>query len=161
MHAHLAEADGKQRDESVVRLFEKLTPVLLAFASQHSMLVQKFAHNYNMWVFHFLHPKGGVGNIEIGAYPLDGDAFRATIASHWWIDDEDNCERSSLESPALKSFDTRVPEAITPFLEEALGRVLAATLADLVKHSPKSPRPRDANGNLVFAPFELARRLPT
>jgi len=159
-YAHIPKIDGSPPDGGVAACFERLTSVLLAFASRHSMLVRKYYQNQPMWSFHFLHPRGGFGMVQIHASPAVETSFRAAIASHWWIDDQEKCERSAA-SRAPVSIEGLQAEDILPALEEALAVTLRWTATDLTRKSRTTPRRRDSAGNYVFAEFEKAQRLPT
>src|ERR1700738_926219 len=110
MYANIRKFDGLPPSAGALKCFEILAPVLLAFASRHSLLIRKYYHNQPMWTFHFLHPKGGFGMIQIHAAPHDRDSFKAAVASHWWIDDEHNCVRSSLSTKPVSLQKTQPDE---------------------------------------------------
>lgn len=159
-YKHMPEIDGASPDAGVFHCFETLAPVLLTFASRHSLLVQKYYKDQPMWSFHFLHPKGGFGMVQIHAAPLGGSSFAASVASHWWIDDEERCQRSALSTNPV-SFEATRPEEIGPVLDNTLAYLLGLTPADLKYGSATSPRARDTTCSYVYSEFEQAQRLPT
>jgi len=120
-YANMPEINGVPPDIGVFHCFQRLAPVLLEFASRHSLFVRKYYHNQPMWTFHFLHPKGGFGMVQIHAAPLSAQSFKAAVASHWWVDDEEKCQRSSLATRPVSIEDTR-PEALLALLGEDAGR---------------------------------------
>lgn len=159
-YAHIPKLDGVPPDAAAFHCFESLAPVLLHFASRHSLLVRKYYQNQPMWSFHFLHPKGGFGTVQVHAAPVDAASLKAAVASHWWIDDEQTCQRALLSTRSV-SLAVRQPEELTPALEEALKHLLALKPMDLTRNAPTSPRRRDGADNYVFNEFEQAQRLPT
>jgi hypothetical protein len=160
MYANIPQVDGPPPSPEVFHCFENLAPALLRFASRHSLLVRKYYQNQPMWTFHFLHPKGGFGSIQIHAAPVGEKSFRAAVASHWWIDDEQKCVRTLLSTKPM-SFQATQPEEVVPLLEKALAHILERTQADLSSSSQTMPRKRDKDGKYVYSEFERAQRLPT
>jgi hypothetical protein len=160
MYANIREVDGRPPSEIVSQCFETLAPLLLEFASRHSLLIRKYYHHQPMWSFHFLHPRGGFGSIEVYA-TLDGSgSIKTAVATHWWIDDLEKRQRSSSSTKSV-SLIAKLPEQVVPPLEDALAEILALMPADLSTSSQTMPRKRNAAGEYVFSEFELAQRLPT
>jgi len=112
-----------------------------------------------MWQFHFLHPKGGRGTIQIHLTPAGAKA-RATTVGHWYIDDNQAHTRMSL-SQGLIAMEEVEQENLIRFLEAALSRLLGLERSSLTRTSRIAPRQRDKDGGIMFAEFELAQRLPT
>jgi len=65
------------------KFFSKIAPTLEAFASDHNLLIEKYAHLLAEWAFWFRHPKGGTGQIEVILTEAD-QSIRA--APSWCID---------------------------------------------------------------------------
>jgi hypothetical protein len=159
-YVHIPEVDGRPPDSDTFRCFENLSPALLAFASRHSLLVRKYYHNQPMWSFHFLHPRGGFGMLQVHAAQLNGEVVKAAIASHWWIDDEQRCSRSSLSTGSV-ALQSSKPDDLVSVLENALSHLLKLEPVALSSLSHTMPRKRDKAGNYVFSDFERAQRIPT
>jgi hypothetical protein len=160
MYANIREVDDLPPNAAAFQCFEMLAPVLLAFASRHSLLVRRFYHGQPMWSFHFLHPKGGFGMVQIHAALDISGGVKAAVASHWWVDDLEKSLRSSLSTKSV-SFQGMQPEDVVPVLESAFRNLLALTPAELSSTSQTMPRKRDDAGNYVFSEFERAQRLPS
>jgi hypothetical protein len=160
MYANIPPVDGPPPRPEVFHCFERLAPALLGFASRHSLLVRKYYHNQPMWAFHFLHPKGGFASIQIHAASVGDKSFKATVASHWWIDDEKERKRSSLSTKPA-SFQATQPEEVIPVLEKALAHILERTQVELSSSSQTTVRRQDKEGKYVYSEFERAQRLPT
>src|SRR5882757_117011 len=158
-YTHNPKWDGVPSDSAVLDCFGVLEPVLMDFASVHSLLIRKYYHDQPMWSFHWLNPKGGFGAVHIHASSRSG-GFDVAVASHWWVDDRQRGNRASL-SPQVRSLRAAQPEEIRSLLEEALGRLLARPPSDLSNSSRVIHGKRRESGNYQFAEFERAQRLPT
>src|SRR5229473_5328777 len=101
MYANIRKIDGLPPSAGALYCFEILEPVLLAFASRHSLLIRKYYHDQPMWTFHFLHPKGGFGMIQIHAAPDNSGSCKAAVSSHWWIDNLERCQRLALSTKSV------------------------------------------------------------
>jgi hypothetical protein len=160
MYANFSTIDGSPPNSAVSRCFENIAPILLEFASRHSLFVRKYYRNEPMWSFHFLHPKGGFGVVQLHVMPIHGEAFNAYVTPIWWFDDEERCRRSSLPIN-LMSLASKSVDDVVQFLEQALIYILAKSPVDLTQTSTTTPRGRDDSGNIIFSEFERAQRLPT
>jgi len=160
MYTNIRKLDGPPPSASAIRCFEMLAPVLLAFASQHSLLIRKYYHDQPMWSFHFLHPRGGFGSVQIHAALDESESCHAAISSHWWIDDLEKCQRSSLSTKSI-SLSGIALEKVAAVLESELSHILGLKTADLSHASRTMPRKRDNKGDYEFSEFERAQRLPS
>jgi len=112
-----------------------------------------------MWTFHFLHPRGGFGMVQVHASRHD-TGFKVAIAAHWWIDDPAKDIRSLLSTDPV-SLRFEEPNDVASHLEAALSGLLRRNAAELTQLAPIEARRSDRHGNLLFGEFERAQRLPT
>jgi hypothetical protein len=160
MYTSIPRLDGLPPSAEALRCFEVLAATLLSFASRHSLFIRKYYHGQPMWAFHFLHPKGGFGSIQIHAALKSPDSYNVAISSHWWVDDFEKCQRESLSTKSI-SLSVTDPEQVSSVLEGALTDLVGQRVANLSSKSQTMPRKRDDNGDYVFSEFERAQRLPT
>jgi hypothetical protein len=160
LYTHNPKWDGIPSASAVRECFGVLEPVLMDFASDHSLLIRKYYHDQSMWSFHWLNPKGGFGAVNIHASSRSGGLVDVAVASHWWVDDQQRGNRASL-SPQVRSLQATQPEGIRSLLEETLGRLLARPPSDLSNSSRVIHGKRDEPKYYEFTEFERAQRFPT
>ena len=160
MYMHDSKWDGTPNHAAVVRCFDLLEPMLVACASDHSLLIRKYHHDQPMWSFHFMNPKGGFGAVQIYANARVPGVINAAIAAHWWMDDHFRGIRASL-STHVQSLRATRPEKIGALLGETLTGLLGRANSELRESSRVNPGRRNASGTHEVDDFEQALRLPT
>ena len=79
----------KRKRPKLEEFFKTISNVLVDFAKNHNLLIEKYFHQTPTWTFMFQHPKGGGAQIQVEKI---GDNS-VLLWSSWWIDDFDNQTR--------------------------------------------------------------------
>jgi hypothetical protein len=69
--------------------FQKLSAVLLDFATAHNLSIDEYYHESPSWSFHFRHPKGGAASVSLER--VDDSTIR--IDGTWYIDEYETFTR--------------------------------------------------------------------
>jgi hypothetical protein len=157
-NAQATKSDGVLRDPIASRFFESFAATLNEYADRRQLAIRRYQQNQPIWMFHFLHPKGGFGAVQLTYSRLVGeDQGRPFICAHWHDDNEETLMRHLHEStaPELMEADTGI-DALLAAIDRHLAEVLAWT-RDGLKPAIRifSTSARDEQGNLTS---ELERR---
>ncbi len=106
------------------QFFLKIANILNRFAELHNLKTNKYYHQFPSWDLQFRHPKGGVGQIEIGRSKSDD----LDIFISWWKDDFEQNIRY-IKSPKKQTISTTM--LTQDFLENLFREVLSWDESDL------------------------------
>lgn len=102
--------------------FSPIAGVLVAFATRHHLLLDRYYHDCPTWTFRFNHPRGGQASVGLSCHAGPS----ALIHSSWHVDDYDRFTRFiHWRKPREVSKDE---QAVTEELERELSVILAIPL---------------------------------
>jgi hypothetical protein len=99
-------------------LFAPYSGQLEKLARKHNLKISKYKYDMPQWDFFFLHPKGGVGRVEIQIPQTN----RVAMLKWWWIDDYSEFTRKTkatgphLIEASIKSMEEELLKAIKEIL---------------------------------------------
>lgn len=153
---HVRRFGNAPRGDSVAQAFlERIAPALESFADRHALTIWKYPHHQPLWMFHFLHPKGGFGWLQLSCdtFAKNPRSVRAWIQGGWSIDEHGRNCRLVSSMPSRKEIPPDIERIV-----EALGALLSSVIewptSSLVA-SDLAPTAAQAGSD-----FERSLRLP-
>ena len=143
-------------DSAAQGFLERMAPALENFAYRHSLTIRKYPHHQPIWMFHFLHPKGGFGWLQLycDTFSNAPESVRAWIQGEWYIDEHDRNCRLVSSTPSRKEIEPDV-ERIVDALELLLSSVIEWPKSSLIASDVALA------SDQAGSEFELSLRLPT
>lgn len=145
------------RGDSAGQAFlERIAPAMESFAYRHSLTIWKYPHHQPIWMFHFLHPKGGFGWLQLycDSFSNDPKSVRAWIQGEWYVDEHARNCRLVSSIPSRKEIEPD-NERIVDALESLLSSVIEWPKSSLMASDLAL-----ASGQ-TCSDFELSLRIPT
>ncbi|HKW63394.1 MAG TPA: hypothetical protein VJN89_12675 [Candidatus Acidoferrum sp.] len=114
--------------ERIRAFFERLSPILVQFAKDHNIAIDRYYHDAPMWAFRFRHPKGGGASIDV--HRVSDHTIR--VNKVWYLDVYETFTRhiKSEDSGELPLEQTELVE----ILEVCLKRVAGWKREDMTPH---------------------------
>jgi len=149
------------RDAAIDAFFTSISEELEEFARQHHLTIWKYPGRGPMWVFHFLHPAGGFGSVQLYCVRelKTRDGLRVSISGNWYVDDHE--KRLRRHYPHAETWEVQpISEEILPSLARQLDRIVRCPPEDLVPTQYTYVPTGDGQGNELVSDFELGLRVP-
>src|SRR5688572_25681425 len=112
-NAQATKSDGILRDPVASRVFERLAAILNDYADRRHLAIRRYQQNQPIWMFHFLHPKGGVGAIELAYSRLIGEVQGQLFVCAFWSCDDDEALLRHSHDPSPPEFMESDIDAVT------------------------------------------------
>jgi hypothetical protein len=141
--------------------FKSISEDLEAFAWEHHLTIWKYPYRAPMWMFHFLHPKGGFAFLQLycASNAKKRELVRVSVYGDWYMDDHEN--RLRRHYPHGESVEVRpASEEIVRCLAKQLEAIVACPVAELVAAEYSYVPTGDGRGNDLVSEFELSLRVP-
>ncbi len=148
-------------DAAIDAFYRSISGDLEAFASAHHLTIWKYPGRTPTWMFHFLHPAGGFGWLQLYcARELKNDAvFRVSVYGTWYVDDHE--KRLRRHYPHAENWEAQpIAQDIVLCLTRQLDRILSCPATDLVAAEYTYVLTGDGHGNELVSDFELSLRVP-
>lgn len=133
---------------------------LESFAERHHLAVWRYPGRAAVWMFHFLHPAGGFGSLQLSCVrQKEAAPLEAWISARWYIDDHEKELR--WEQPYRESVKT-APNAgaIVAALEGELDTLVRTPRTKLVPNEQSFVPTGDGHGGFFVSDFERSLRVP-
>ena len=154
--------DGRPDDANAIAFFDGMRRQLEDFAERHDLTIQRYPQNQPIWLFMFLHPKGGRGALQLTcATPLCAATEpKPWLSAHWHKDDDGNGIRRAYPSSPPREIEGLAAKAVVDALELKLGEVRGWDSQALTVTSPLSSRRGNAAGQARLGEIERLLRHP-
>jgi hypothetical protein len=148
-------------ENSVIDVFYRsISEDLEAFAAARHLTIWKYPDRVPMWMFHFLHPAGGFGWLQLycATELKRGEVLRLSVSGTWYVDDHE--KRLRRHYPHAESFDVQpISKDIVMCLARQLEALLRCPATDLVPSEYSYVPTGDGAGNDRVSDFELSLRV--